>query len=866
MTDSRLYLGQGRFLSALLVVAQVTALLLSMCVCVDMVVSADKGVSSISDSPNGYLLYMPHMGRFGNQVEHLLGAAGLAAATGRTLVVPPFLGYDDQDGGGSMSSAPSAGLEDTVAKLGIPKFTPADTIFKLPVGPDATDVEGMEGGVITAAEFAARVRNDAARGLPALQVQALCPDFVADTECDFIVASGRSAATATADGSPGSSSSKLVRAFWAEFGLGANDAPVFAEYDRFDDDGIHDGDLEAAQEFARDFPSDKYPVIAFPSAPFSFPATKDNEVWHERLLAAFSTAHHQERVHFSIRRGVAPGAYVAAHIRAATEWTLACLEMSRLGLSEEVMASAQCGFSDRISDPRDEEEEVVEAEAEEDDNGYASSSIPVPFRLCRPSNGHMARRIVAASKDAKTKTIYLAADCAKCAEAVAKAVTDIDPSLRVVMDASNGPILDLQLLTSARTFIGNCASSFSAFVRRARQVVADAAHDPNSNFGSPLWWNVPMDDEPAAYNVTMDDVPVASNVASSALSDVAAAAAAAVTTITYDHPYDIFDTRESSCPAEKSGILASNAMLMHALSAKNLSKSTLSGVHVGDLFFPELDLEEEEQDEAADYVRQQIPTEWSKTVGVTGNLKIQYAQTLTHVNLENLERVEGDLTIIDVPSLQSLSLPALLSVGGQIDIQGTGIVGSLDLVFPKLTCIGKGLMVADSDGLASLSLPKLTTVGGPLRVVNNAALKVIKLDSLKNVKGAFQLYRCPQLIKAFTWHESVKVAGSFTVAHTRLISQKQWMAPGVQVGDHPGMYPSDFAYAADIQGVDPAVCVGLPGGGLSVLSSIAGDIRCEPLLYFENPTAQKEKENIQGDCPADGTCGGGGGGDEEPVM
>ena len=95
-------------------------------------------------------------------------------------------------------------------------------------------------------------------------------------------------------------------------------------------------------------------------------------------------------------------------------------------------------------------------------------------------------------------------------------------------------------------------------------------------------------------------------------------------------------------------------------------------------------------------------------VSVGGTFNCQYNPALASLSLPALASVGSSFNCYSNPALASLSLPVLASVGGNFNCNSNATLASLSL--PALTSLGGNFHCSDNSALASLSLPALASV------------------------------------------------------------------------------------------------------------------------------------------------------------
>lgn len=369
-----------------------------------LVLSLSLVEANIEADEQGYVMFCPCMGRFGNQADHYLGALAFAKGLNRTLVLPPFVEYRP---GASRS-----------------RQVPFNTYFQ---------VEAVEKyhRVITMEDFF-KNKELVEQVWPEGRRISFCYSKRQPSPNEDPDAVRRGGVCYAKSGNP-------FGPFWDTFQVNFDGSETYGPHLHYD---VHHSSV--ARDWGEKYPADKWPVLAFTGAPASYPVQKENValqrhlfVWNDRM---------EGRAKEFIKSQT--GAFVGIHLRNGVDWSRAC---DIIPSSPTLFAAAQCV-------------------------GYRNEYGKATKEMCLPDQDEILRQVRRAIKSVKAKWVFVASDSDHMLETLHEKL-----KLPVIKLPEDNPHLDLAIMGWANHFVGNCVSSFSAFVKRER----DVKGFPTTFFGFP---------------------------------------------------------------------------------------------------------------------------------------------------------------------------------------------------------------------------------------------------------------------------------------------------------------------------------------------------------------------------------------------
>lgn len=353
-----------------------------------LLVSGEESAAPSWDS-NGYILYCPCMGRFGNQAAHFLGSLAFAKALNRTLAVPPWRSYQRQQ------NVPFSDFFELEPVRAYHRILPLHDFM---------------------AEFAPTYWPPGNR-------TGYCygPSPHSDHQEDCSMKQGNP-----------------FGPFWDEFSV-EFDNSVFT---RLSYQIAHSSILKMWHE---KYPASLHPILAFKGAPASFPVLPEHRslqrsmVWNQRM-------ERQAADYINNTFGEATP-FIGIHLRMGSDWKHAC--ENAVG-REQFMEAVQCL------------EGLPRAKITQD--------------LCLPPVDFVVRHLVALTRRHRIYTVFVASDVAGEKHELQQ---KLGTRITTYYLSPAHPQLDLMLLAKADHFVGNCVSSFTAFVKRER----DLKGKPSDFFG-----------------------------------------------------------------------------------------------------------------------------------------------------------------------------------------------------------------------------------------------------------------------------------------------------------------------------------------------------------------------------------------------
>lgn len=150
-------------------------------------------------------------------------------------------------------------------------------------------------------------------------------------------------------------------------------------------------------------------------------------------------------------------------------------------------------------------------------------------------------------------------------------------------------------------------------------------------------------------------------------------------------------------------------------------------------------------------------------------LQVIYVDSLTTVVFPKLESVLQSITMQGnfMPNvLQSVSFPALTSVGGDIYMVQWSNLETVN--FPALTSTGSFNILGETT-LTTLAAPRLATIATNIDLSYNTSLTNLDLTALTRIGGSLRMENVSSLANFDGLHNLTNIAGDLTIASSPLI-------------------------------------------------------------------------------------------------